>query len=298
MVDITHKSNSLREAVSRAIVKVGNPDTITALNERKVPKGDVFEMAKAAGLLAVKNTFNVIPDCHPLPVEFAKVAYQIEGNEISIEMHVKTIYKTGVEVEAMHGVAVVALTFYDMLKPIDKNIEILSIKLVSKKGGKSDFKDKFRKDIKAAVVVCSDMILAGKKEDKAGKLVEKKLLENNVQISEYVNIPDDEMVIAEKITDLCKSNHLVLVVGGTGISVRDVTTKAVKKIIDSEIPGIMEYARSYGQQRTPFSMLSRSIAGLKNNTLVLAIPGSGNGASETIDALFPFVLHAFKTLPV
>lgn len=257
MVDITHKSNSLREAVSRAIVKVGNPDTITALNERKVPKGDVFEMAKAAGLLAVKNTFNVIPDCHPLPVEFAKVAYQIEGNEISIEMHVKTIYKTGVEVEAMHGVAVVALTFYDMLKPIDKNIEILSIKLVSKKGGKSDFKDKFRKDIKAAVVVCSDMILAGKKEDKAGKLVEKKLLENNVQISEYVNIPDDEMVIAEKITDLCKSNHLVLVVGGTGISVRDVTTKAVKKIIDSEIPGIMEYARSYGQQRTPFSMLSR-----------------------------------------
>lgn len=163
MVDITHKSNSLREAVSRAIVKVGNPDTITALNERKVPKGDVFEMAKAAGLLAVKNTFNVIPDCHPLPVEFAKVAYQIEGNEISIEMHVKTIYKTGVEVEAMHGVAVVALTFYDMLKPIDKNIEILSIKLVSKKGGKSDFKDKFRKDIKAAVVVCSDMILAGKK---------------------------------------------------------------------------------------------------------------------------------------
>jgi molybdenum cofactor biosynthesis protein MoaC len=298
MVDITHKSNTLREAVARAIVKVGNTETITALNERKVPKGDVFEMAKAAGLLAVKNTFNVIPDCHPLPVEFAKVSYHIEGNEITIEMHVKTIYKTGVEVEAMHGVAVVALTFYDMLKPIDKNIEILSVKLLSKKGGKTDFKDKFRKDLCAAVVVCSDLILAGKKEDKAGKYVEKKLIENNVKVSEYKIIPDDELIISKTVSDLCNNFNLLIVVGGTGISARDVTTKAIKNILDSEIPGIMEYARNYGQERTPFSMFSRSIAGVKNKTLILVIPGSGNGASETMDALFPFVLHAFKTLPL
>ncbi len=298
MVDITHKSNTLREAVAQAIVKVGNAETIVALNERKVPKGDVFEMAKAAGLLAVKNTFNVIPDCHPLPVEFAKVSYHIEGNEIAIEMHVKTIYKTGVEVEAMHGAAVVALTFYDMLKPIDKNIEILSVKLLSKKGGKSDYKDKFRKDLCAAVVVCSDMVLAGKKEDKAGRLVEQKLIENNIHVSEYLNIADDEIIISKTVLDLCNKNNLLIVVGGTGISVRDVTTKAIKSILDSEIPGIMEYARNYGQQRTPYSMLSRSIAGIKNKTLILAIPGSGNGASETMDALFPFVLHAFKTLPI
>lgn len=298
MVDITHKSNTLREAVAKAIVKVGNPETIVTLKERKVPKGDVFEMAKAAGLLAVKNTFNVIPDCHPLPVEFAKVSYQIEGNEISIEMHIKTIYKTGVEVEAMHGAAIVALTFYDMLKPIDKQIEILSIKLLSKKGGKSDYKDKFRKDIEASIVVCSDLIVSGKKEDKAGKLVEKKLIENNVKVKEYLQIADDENIIMQTISTLCASSNLIVVVGGTGITVRDVTTNAIKNILDSEIPGIMEYARNYGQQRTPFSMLSRSIAGIKNKTLILAIPGSGNGAAETMDALFPFVLHAFKSIPV
>jgi molybdenum cofactor synthesis domain-containing protein len=213
-------------------------------------------------------------------------------------MHVKTIYKTGVEVEAMHGVAVVALTFYDMLKPIDKNIEILSVKLLSKKGGKTDFKDKFRKDLCAAVVVCSDLILAGKKEDKAGKYVEKKLIENNVKVSEYKIIPDDELIISKTVSDLCNNFNLLIVVGGTGISARDVTTKAIKNILDSEIPGIMEYARNYGQERTPFSMFSRSIAGVKNKTLILVIPGSGNGASETMDALFPFVLHAFKTLPL
>src|SRR3990172_4726351 len=149
MVDITFKSSSLREAIAQAIVKVSRLETIDAIKNKTVPKGDVFEMAKTAGLFAVKRTSDMIPDCHPLPIEFTAVRYEITGMEIRIEMEVHTIYKTGVEVEAMHGASVVALTFYDMLKPIDKGIEISAIKLLEKKGGKSDFADKFRKDLKA-----------------------------------------------------------------------------------------------------------------------------------------------------
>ena len=85
-----------------------------------MPKGDVFEFSRAAGLLAIKKTSDVIPDCHPLPVEFAAITYSIEGLQIFINVEVHTIYKTGVEVEAMHGASVVALVMYDMLKPIDK----------------------------------------------------------------------------------------------------------------------------------------------------------------------------------
>lgn len=138
MVDITHKSSTLRTAIAQAIVKVSSADTIEAIKEKKVPKGDVFEMSRAAGLLGVKNTALLLPDCHPLPIEYTHIEYSIEDLSIQVLITVKTHYKTGVEVEAMHGASVVALNMYDMLKPIDKGIEIHSIKLLRKTGGKSD----------------------------------------------------------------------------------------------------------------------------------------------------------------
>lgn len=138
MVDITHKEITLRTAIAEALVVVGSADTISAINEGRVPKGDVFEMSKAAGLLGVKKTPELLPDCHPIPIEFTSVTYQVEGLQVLIRVTVKTNYKTGVEVEAMHGASVVALNMYDMLKPLDKNIEIHHIRLVEKRGGKSD----------------------------------------------------------------------------------------------------------------------------------------------------------------
>ena len=134
MVNITHKQTSLRKAIATAIVNVSKQETIDAIKNKTVPKGDVFEFSRAAGLLAIKKTSDVIPDCHPLPVEFAAITHEIDGLNIIITVEVHTIYKTGVEVEAMHGAAVTALTMYDMLKPIDKGIEISHIKLEAKKG--------------------------------------------------------------------------------------------------------------------------------------------------------------------
>jgi cyclic pyranopterin phosphate synthase len=138
MVDITQKKITLRTAIAQAIVHVSSSNTIEAILNKTVPKGDVFAMSKAAGLLGVKKTSDLLPDCHPLPIEFTDIDYEIEGNQIKILITVKTNYKTGVEVEAMHGASVVALNMYDMLKPIDKGIEISSIKLLQKTGGKSD----------------------------------------------------------------------------------------------------------------------------------------------------------------
>src|SRR5687768_11398689 len=122
MVNITHKASSLRKAIAIAVVKTSSQDTINAIQQRRVPKGDIFEFSRAAGLLAIKKTSDVIPDCHPLPVEYSSITYAIEGLSVIISVEVHTIYKTGVEVEAMHGAAVTALVMYDMLKPIDKNV--------------------------------------------------------------------------------------------------------------------------------------------------------------------------------
>src|SRR5690606_32103366 len=198
MIDITHKNTSLRTATAQAIVKVSKPETITAIQNDTVPKGNVFAMSKAAGLLGVKRTPDILPDCHPLPIEFTGVEYEINGLEITVLFTVKTIYKTGVEVEAMHGASVVALNMYDMLKPIDKGIEIHHIKLLNKKGGKSDFKNHFRKDLTAAVIVCSDTISAGQKEDKAGKAIMEILEACKVKIEDYIIIPDEKDMIQQK----------------------------------------------------------------------------------------------------
>lgn len=295
MVNITHKSNTLRKAIATAVVAVSSEDTITAINNNQVPKGNVFEMSKTAGLFAAKRTSDMIPDCHPLPIEYTHISFEVKGLEIHIFVEVHTIYKTGVEVEAMHAASVVALTLYDMLKPIDKGIEIRNIRLVEKKGGKTDYKEA-TEGLTAAVIVCSDTIAAGKKEDKAGKAIIAHL-ERYAVPATYTIIPDEVADIQNHIKQAVNENtSLVLITGGTGLSPRDVTPEAVRPLLDREIEGIAETIRSYGQDRTPYSMLSRSVAGTIGNSLVIALPGSTKGATESMDAVFPAVFHIFKML--
>jgi cyclic pyranopterin monophosphate synthase len=295
MVNITHKQNTLRQAIATAILSVSKPETIEAIKNKQVPKGDVFEFSRAAGLLAIKKTSDVIPDCHPLPVEYAAITHTINGLQISINVEVHTIYKTGVEVEAMHGAAITALTMYDMLKPIDKGVEISNIRLAGKKGGKTDFKDQKLENLQCVVIVCSDSVSKGEKEDTAGRGVVKKLEALQLKIMAHETIADDVALIQSKAKEYAEKGCNVLIfVGGTGVSPRDVTPDALRPLLTLEVPGIMEAARNYGQQRMPYAMLSRGIAGFMNKTLVLTLPGSPKGSAETMDALFPYVLHVFK----
>lgn len=197
--------------------------------------------------------------------------------------------------EAMHGVSVVALNMYDMLKPIDKGVEIRHIKLLKKQGGKSDYSDTFNKVLSAAVIVCSDSISEGKKEDYAGKAVMAKLESCGVLVKDYQIIPDEKELIQEKAKHYHQEGiDLIIFSGGTGLSHRDVTPEALLPLLERRIPGIEEAIRSYGQDRTPYSMLSRSVAGSLGESLLLALPGSTKGAQESMDALFPALLHIFR----
>lgn len=295
MVNITHKQHSLRKAIASAVVKVSSEETLEAVRNKTVPKGDVLEFAKVAALFAIKKTSDLIPDCHPLPVEFAEVRYAMSELMLYISVEVHTIYKTGVEVEAMHGASVAALTVYDMLKPIDKHIEIQNIRLLHKEGGKSQYTMPNGKNILAAVVVCSDTVHAKQAEDKAGLAVVEKLAAFGIQRPQYQIIPDEAEAIRGQLLAHAQAGiDLLLFVGGTGVSPRDITPDTVQPLLDKEIGGIMEQARRYGQDRMPYAMLSRSVAGFVQQTLVLTLPGSTKGATEYIDALFPQVLHALE----
>jgi cyclic pyranopterin phosphate synthase len=296
MVDITHKSNTLRIATAQAIVKVSKIDTITAIENDTVPKGNVFAMSKAAGLLGVKKTPELLPDCHPMPIEYTGIEYIIDGLDIIIKATVKTIYKTGVEVEAMHCASIVALNMYDMLKPIDKGIEIHHIKLLEKKGGKSAYPIRDTSELKVGVIVCSDTLSKGQGEDRSGKIIEEKMKAFGLQTSDINIIPDDFHKIQNAVKSHIKDCNIIILTGGTGLSPRDVTPEAIIPLLDKRILGAEETIRRFGQDRMPYAMLSRSVVGSISNCLVLALPGSSKGVSESLDAVFPQLFHSFKVL--
>jgi molybdenum cofactor biosynthesis protein MoaC len=294
MKDILHKSSTLRKAVATAIVQLSEKDAMAALLNRNVPKGDPFEFSRAAGLLAIKKTPDLIPDCHPIPIEFAGISFRTENLSIHISVEVHSIYKTGVEVEAMHGASVVALTIYDMMKPLDKGIEIASIRLEKKSGGKSDYKKKQPETIRCAVIVCSDSISKGNTQDQSGKMIIEKLKEYGIENTSYEVVPDDVHLIQQEAIKYSRQDYqLILFTGGTGLSPKDLTPDAIEPLIERPIQGIMEAARNYGQARTPYAMLSRGVAGFIKNSLVITMPGSVSGTIDTMNALFPYVLHLF-----
>lgn len=297
MVPITHKSTTLRKAIAQAIVRVSKPETILAIRNRTVPKGEVLEYARVAGLFAAKRTADMIPDCHPLPIEFTAVRYELGELEIQIQVEIHTIYKTGVEVEAMHAASVVALTMYDMLKPIDKGVSIEQIRLLEKKGGKSDRNAALGQARRAAILVCSDTLAAGQGQDRSGEVIREKLVQLGITVAEKRIVADEVEAIQDAAKHfVAQGVDLLLVTGGTGLSPRDVTPEALEPLLDRRIPGVEEAIRAYGQQRLATAMLSRSLAGQIGKTLVLALPGSPAGAAEGMDAVFPALLHAFSVL--
>lgn len=291
MKDVSNKIDTLRYAKATAIIKM-KPESIAAIKDNSTPKKDVLATARAAGLLAVKNTASVIPHCHPIPIDSAKVNFENQNKKIIVTVEVKSIFKTGCEMEALHGVCIAALTVYDMLKPIDDKLAISEISLVSKKGGKSDFAGMIPPEIKAGVIVISDSVSKGKRIDSSGKLIIEKLKNYNIEVSNFKTVPDDKSEIQKTVKRMCsKKVSLIITTGGTGLSQRDITPEAIKPLIDKEANGIIEAARNFGQKRIPYAMLSRGIAGMIGDTLLITMPGSPNAVAEYFDALFPHVLH-------
>lgn len=297
MRDISNKIKTLRTAIAKATLKV-SPETIQLIRENKIPKGDPLPIAKVAAIQAAKNTSQIIPYCHPLPIDFVDCRFNVGNELIEITVEVKAVYKTGVEMEALTAASVAALTIYDMAKQVDESMEILGVRLVRKKGGKSDFKESFEKPLRAAVLVLSDSIAAGKNEDISGKLIEEKLKLLEVEVVEYRILPDDLEEIKKNLIRYADENKLdlVLTTGGTGIGPRDVTPEATQQVIEREVEGVVEALRQYGQERTPFSMLSRGKAGVRGKTMIVNLPGSQKGVSDALDILFPSLLHAFKMI--
>jgi molybdenum cofactor biosynthesis protein MoaC len=295
--DVTAKPETLRTA--RAAARIRCPEfCLPLLRERRTEKGDAIEAARFAGIMAAKRTPDLIPLCHPLPLLAVSIDFELDREAVHIESEVQLIAATGAEMEALTAASVAALTLYDMLKPhAGTDLSIEGVHLLAKRGGKSHFHRRIEPAIHAAVIVLSDTIAAGRKKDSAGAAVRDGLRDANVEVDGYEIIPDEPAELRTRLDNwLDRKIDLIVTVGGTGIGPRDTTVDTVAPLLEREMPGIMEAARGHGQRRTPFAMLSRGVAGLIGDTLVVTFPGSTRGAKETLDALLVGVLHVFEVL--
>lgn len=296
MYDISDKPDTFRTAVAQAVVKV-SPSTVTLVNDGKIPKGNIFEAAKISANMAAKKTWDLLPYCHPISIDLVAVNFEVivEGR-INIAVTVKNVDKTGVEMEALTGASIAALTIYDMLKPVDNNLEIESIKLLEKSGGLTSYLQKYDRTLSAAVLVLSDT--RSKKEDRSGKVILERLKKYGVEVKDYKVIADEQGVIESELVRMCDNLgvDIILTSGGTGVGPRDLTPEATSNVIQKRVGGISEAMRVYGQRRTPLSMLSRGISGVRGNTVIINLPGSTRAVRESLDSLFPGIMHIFKML--
>jgi molybdenum cofactor biosynthesis protein MoaC len=297
MFDVAHKPDTLRQAWAQAIVNV-SAETITLIKAGKSPKGDIVESARFAGTMAAKRTSDIIPYCHPIPIDYIRIDVDLKETSIEVSTEVKTVWKTGVEMEALTAASVAALTIYDMLKPIDETLSIGSVRLLKKSGGVKSFQEKYSRSLKAAVVFVSGSALMGELEDKSGKIIVKKLEQNGFEVDMPKVILNDTKLIQMELKRFCDEVKIDLVVtcGGTGLGTHDIIAESTLKVVEKELSGVSELLRAYGQRRTPLSMLSRGVCGIRRKTVIVNLAGDTKSIEESLNALFPGITNIYKML--
>jgi molybdenum cofactor biosynthesis protein MoaC len=302
MADVGSKNISARRAAAVGSLKMGRR-AFSLLRAGKLPKGDALAAAELAGILAAKRTPELLPLCHPLPLDSVSVDFALDAAlpGVRVRCEAATTAKTGVEMEALTGASVALLCVYDLVKPVDPALEISDVRLEFKSGGKKGYwthpkaapalrPAKAPRLGKAIVITVSDRVSAGRAVDRSGPALAEGLRAIGFDAKRPRVVSDDREKIEAAIVQAAKSARVVALTGGTGLSPRDVTPEAVMNVCSRLIPGVGEALRASGGPAT--APLSRSLAGQRGACVVVALPGSPGGVRDGLAVLSELLPHA------
>ena len=294
MVDVTDKVSTTRVAKAEGQIAMLH-ETISAIQDDTLPKGNVLTTAKIAGVQAAKKTAALIPMCHQLNLTFVDIEFDIQTENIVIKSTVKTKEATGVEMEALTAVSVAALTIYDMCKAVDKTMTIGEITLVDKKGGASGHAVAYRPSV--GIITMSDGVAAGKREDKSGKILSDGFAQAGCAIEKQLVLPDGSEELRKTIKSWIDSGvELIITTGGTGLGPRDLTIPVLETMFDSRLPGIEQALHAYGRGKLATASLSRLAAGVVGSAIIISLPGSPGAVRDGLKVLIPTIFHAFHMM--
>jgi cyclic pyranopterin phosphate synthase len=310
MVDVGAKEETERSARARARLRM-SPATARAVRDGSGPKGEVLGVARLAGVQAAKQTAQLIPLAHPLPLTFADVQARVQEAEGIVELiaEARTTARTGVEMEAMTACAVAALTVYDMVKAVERGVTIEEVVLLEKHGGRSDYMlepsgpadataGPEQPSPRAAALTISTSKAAGAGPDESGPELIRLVERIGLELAGSEVIPDERELIEERLRHWADRERcaLILTSGGTGLAPGDHTPEATAAVLEREAPGLAEAIRSASSEHTPNWMLSRARAGVRGRTLIVNLPGSPASIIQLAGLLDGPLRHALALL--
>ncbi len=258
------------------------------------PEDAVLSAARAAAALTVKQVPALFAHLPALADHDVAVLFDVD-DALTIEVAVEAVTTIDVAPYALAAVMAAAVCVIDLLNVgVGVSLSIEHVEVVSRTGGAEQFGASIS-DATAHVIVLSDTVAAGKKSDTAGRSIVEGLERAGFTIASYEVLPDNAPELAARLKELlAAAPDLIVTVGGTGLGPRDNTVEVVQPLLTTEVPGLMEAARAFGQARTPYAALSRGVAGLAGNTVVVTFPGSRKGARETLDAILTGLVHLIE----
>jgi cyclic pyranopterin monophosphate synthase len=326
MVDVGAKAAGERVARARARVRMSSASA-EAVERGGGPKGEVMSVARLAGVMAAKQTGRLIPLAHPLELTFVDVEGEVDVARGLVELtsEVRTVSRTGVEMEAMTACTVAALTVYDMVKAVQRDVEIEQVVLLEKHGGRHDYvrpqdgagssaaahrapahadaaspalASARPQRIRAALITVSTSKARGEGSDESGPRLAALAERLGAEVVAGELLSDDRALIETRLRHWADDEgcELILSSGGTGVAPGDLTPEATAAVIEREIPGLGEAMRAASAPHTGNWMLSRALAGVRGATLIVNLPGNPASIEQVGEALAAPIAHALELI--